>query len=100
MASDGYVFLSHSSADGRAARQLAEVLRRNGFNVWLDEDSLEPGDRWMKSLEEAVEGASAMVVLVGRLGVQRWVDREVREGLVRSTQEPGGGLLAVLRTGL
>jgi hypothetical protein len=95
MASDSYVFLSHSSADGQAARRLAETLRSNGFKVWLDEDDLAPGDRWMERLEKAVQGAAAMVVLVGRVGVQRWVDREVRLGLVRSTQEAGSGPKAV-----
>ena len=44
----------------------------------------------MEALESAIGGASAMVVYIGRLGVEAWVDREVqvRFGLVRNTQNP------------
>ena len=65
-----------------------ETLRANGLDVWFDQDSLDPGDRWMTSLESAIEQSSAMIVHVGRLGVQTWVDREVRLGLERNTQNP------------
>jgi hypothetical protein len=62
-----------------------EILRRNGLEVWFDKDNLQPGDPWMATLEEAIAHASAMIVYVGRLGIQSWVDREVRFGLVRNT---------------
>jgi formylglycine-generating enzyme required for sulfatase activity len=96
---DGYIFLSHSSADKPAARQFAQALRRNGLEVWFDEDSFEPGDRWMATLEQAIQKASAMIVYVGRLGAQKWVDREVRFGLVRNTLDPAFRLIPVLSEG-
>jgi hypothetical protein len=81
----GHIFLSHAGADTQAARQFAEILRRNGLNVWFDKDNLQPGDPWMATLEEAISQASAMIVYIGSGGVQAWVDREVRFGLVRNT---------------
>jgi WD40 repeat protein len=81
----GHVFLSHAGADTQAARQFAEILRRNGIEVWFDKDNLQPGDNWMAALEEAIARASAMIVYVGSSGIQAWVDREVRFGLVRNT---------------
>src|SRR6202158_5493139 len=81
----GHIFLSHAGADTQAARQLAEVLRRNGLDVWFDKDNLQPGDPWMATLEEAISDASAMIVYIGGLGIQAWVDREVRFGLLRNT---------------
>jgi WD40 repeat protein/energy-coupling factor transporter ATP-binding protein EcfA2 len=96
----GHVFLSHAGADTQAAREFAEVLRQNGLAVWLDRDSLLPGERWMEQCEEAIRGASAMIVYVGRRGVQNWVDREVRLGLERNTQDPRGfHLIPVLGEG-
>src|SRR5215467_2307312 len=82
-----HIFLSHAGADTSAARQLAEMLRRHGLDVWFDKDNLQPGDRWMEILEEAISNASAMIVYIGSLGIQAWVDREVRFGLVRNTQD-------------
>src|SRR5688572_4493050 len=82
------VFLSHAGADIAAARNFAEILRRSGIDVWFDHDSLQPGDEWMKALERAIQSSSAMIVYVGRLGVQHWVDREVRLGLELNTRDP------------
>jgi hypothetical protein len=65
-----------------------EILRRNGLDVWFDRDSLQPGDPWMATLEKSISDASAMIVYIGSLGIQAWVDREVRFGLVRNTHDP------------
>ena len=81
----GHIFLSHSGADTQAARHLAEILRRNALEVWFDQDNIHPGDRWQSTLEEAITQASAMLVYIGASGIQTWVDREVRFGLVRNT---------------
>ena len=83
------VFLSHAGADRQAARQLAEILRSSGLKVWFDEDCLQPGDSWIAELEKAIELASAMIVYIGKHGMQAWVDREVRYGLVRNTETKG-----------
>ena len=69
------VFLSHAELDKHAAREFAEKLRRNDIAVWFDQDDLQPGDPWMATLEKAIRECSAMIVYVGRLGVQSWVDR-------------------------
>lgn len=82
------VFLSHAGADTAEAREFAELLRRNGIDVWFDKDSLRPADRWMEVLEQEIARSSAMVVYVGQLGVQYWVDREVRYGLELNTSNP------------
>jgi hypothetical protein len=63
----GHIFLSHAGADTQAACQFAAILRRNGLDVWFDKDSLQPGDAWMATLEEAISHASAMIVYIGRL---------------------------------
>jgi hypothetical protein len=84
--SSGHIFLSHAGADTRAAREFADILRRNGLDVWFDKDNLQPGDNWQVALEDAISRASAMIVYIGSLDIQTWVDREVRFGLVRNTR--------------
>jgi hypothetical protein len=83
-----HIFLSHAGVDTQAASEVAELLRLNGMEVWLDKHNLHGGERWMATVEDAIQTASAMLVYVGRLGVQMWVDREVRSGLIRNTQTP------------
>lgn len=84
----GHVFLSHARADTKSARDVVEHLRRSGIDVWFDDDRLRPGDNWMASIESAILSASAMIVYIGTLGVQKWVDREVRLALQRNTLNP------------
>ena len=40
------MFLCHFSGDKPAVRMLARRLEKDGFNPWLDEDKLMPGERW------------------------------------------------------
>jgi nucleotide-binding universal stress UspA family protein len=79
------VFLSHNSRDKPAVRELAAALRARGLSVWLDEDSLLPGEPWQKTLEEVLERAGAGAVLVGRDGLGPWEDFEER-GLYQNLQ--------------
>lgn len=55
--------------DTQSAKQFAEILLRNGFDVWFDKDDLQPGERWLETVESAIQGASSMIVYIGRLGV-------------------------------
>jgi hypothetical protein len=40
------IFLCHSSGDKIAVRKLYHRLRADGFNPWLDEEDLIPGQDW------------------------------------------------------
>lgn len=79
------IFLSYSRTDKEAAKTLRERLEQAGFSVFRDEESIRIGDNWLKSLQDAVQGCAAFVLLVGRDGVQqqRWVGAEVEVALSR-----------------
>ena len=36
------------------AKQLYNDLKRYGFDVWLDTESLLPGDRWKDKIQEVI----------------------------------------------
>ncbi|MCY2990893.1 MAG: toll/interleukin-1 receptor domain-containing protein [Planctomycetota bacterium] len=72
------IFLSHSSKDKPAVRQLGEELRRRGMTVWLDEWELVPGRPWQESLEEIIKTAESAAVLVGKDGLGPWENPEMR----------------------
>lgn len=93
------LFLSHAGEDASVVRELAHRIRESGYQVWLDVEELKPGDRWMKTLEEALARASAFAVYVGRSGIRRWVDREVRAALDRATTDPSFRVLPILGPG-
>src|SRR4051812_22715483 len=49
------VFIIYAREDEVAARKLATELRQNGFNTWFDQDELEPGEIWQKTILKALE---------------------------------------------
>ena len=58
------VFISHTAADADLARELAEQLAEQGYDVWRPEVDVLPGDNiWLKT-GEALEQSNAMVVLM------------------------------------
>ncbi len=56
------VFLSHSSQDKAAVRDLAERLRADGLRVWLDEWELKPGDSVPKKIDDGLEASRVLVL--------------------------------------
>lgn len=57
------IFLSHAQADAALARALAKGLREEGFDVWLAEDEIFPGDNWAERVSQALNECDAMVAL-------------------------------------
>ncbi len=58
------VFISYAHADRRAAQQLAEGLRAESLEVWIDTEAVEPGENWQRQVADALDRSDAMVVLL------------------------------------
>src|SRR5215213_11208723 len=57
-----YVFVSYARADEKAARAIIRILDDAGFKVWWD-DLIAGGERFGSQINDALEGAKAVVVL-------------------------------------
>lgn len=56
------VFLSHSSKDKPAVRELAARLKKDGVRVWLDEEQIKPGDSIPAKIEEGLERSRVLLL--------------------------------------
>jgi len=71
------VFISHSSADKPAVRELAQRLRVDGLRVWLDEWVIKPGDMIGLRIEEGLERSRTLVlVMSANAFASEWVTLE------------------------
>lgn len=71
------VFLSHSSADKKAVRRLAQDLEAAGIVVWLDEREIGIGDSISQSIQEGIARADYVAVWLTERSVgSEWVRRE------------------------
>jgi len=77
--STDYVFMSYSRRDDTVMRRIVAFLREQGIKVWVDNEKLIPGTPvWEKEIEKAVQGASAVVVVLSPDSKDsEWVRREI-----------------------
>ncbi len=94
------MFLSHAGEDASIAKELARLLGHSPeLEVWLDVERLQPGERWMVEIEGALQQSSAFLIYVGRAGVVRWVDLEMRVALDRAAKNPEYVIVPLLGPG-
>jgi adenylate cyclase len=58
------IFLSYSRNDSAKALALAEELRTNGMDVWIDQYGIEGATSWSKEIAEAIQTCHTMVLLL------------------------------------
>ena len=85
------VFLSHSSKDKPAARELAGRLNADGLNVWLDEWVVKPGGSNSLAIQHGLESSRTLVLImsehsVGKTASSEWPILERQTALFR---DPG-----------
>lgn len=80
----GKVFISHSSADKPFVRRLSNAIEASGYQTWLDEKELVPGDPLAKRISEAIDRARVVLVVVSSSSIaSRWLAFELNHATDR-----------------
>lgn len=84
------VFVCHSSSDKAAVRSLSGRLRKDGFDPWLDEEALLPGQDWQEEIPQAIRACDAVLVCLSRSSVNKegYLQKELREALSVAEEKP------------
>jgi WD40 repeat protein len=81
------VFLSHATPDKPVVEELAKLLKKRGFEPWLDKWNLIPGDPWQEAIEKALEECTACAVFLGPSGTGPWQNEEMRAAIDRRVSD-------------
>lgn len=82
------IFISYSHQDKAFVDKLAIQLVRRNVNVWVDRWELSVGDSLLDKVQEAVDGASALLVVLSKASVvSEWCKKELSAGLLRELEE-------------
>ena len=86
------IFLCHAREDKPQVREVYQRLKALGFEPWLDEEEILPGQDWDYEIETALEESDFVIVFpsersVGKMG---YVQREFRRAMYRSEEMPEG----------
>ncbi len=73
----GQVFISYARADSSPVRNMVELIRGWGFNVWYD-DSISGSEHFNASIQRAIEDCYLLLVCLSEASVMSdWVVKEV-----------------------
>jgi hypothetical protein len=86
------VFLCHSSGDKERVRQLCHQLMADGFDCWLDEERLLPGQNWEYEINRAISKSKFVLACLSRNSVTKtgFVQKELRTALDAADRQPEG----------
>lgn len=91
------IFISYSHQNKEFVDQLARQLVVNQVNVWLDRWELSIGDSLIEKVQEAADGASALLVILSAASVEsEWCKKELSGGLLRELEEKRVVVMPVL----
>jgi hypothetical protein len=91
------VFLCHASADKQTVRGLYKTLREDGFDPWLDEEDLVPGQDWRVEIPQAVHNADVVLVCLSThsIGKEGYVQKEIKFALDTADEKPEGTIFII-----
>jgi len=84
------VFLCHSSNDKVAVRSLYTKLRKDGFEPWLDEEDIDPGQNWEIEIPRAVRKSHVVIVCLSKGSINQagYVQKEIKFALDKADELP------------
>ncbi len=91
------IFLCHSSGDKAAVRDLYYRLSVEGFNPWLDEENLLPGQDWQQEIPKAVHDSDVVIVCLSRSAINKagYVQKEIKYALDIADEKPDGTIFLI-----
>src|SRR4029450_10548973 len=87
------IFLCHASEDKVQVREVYHRLRAiDGFEPWLDEEGLLPGQEWAREIPRALQTSDFILIFFSRSSVAKrgYVQREMKLALDAWQELPEG----------
>jgi hypothetical protein len=91
------IFLCHSSGDKQVIRELFRRLRDDGFDPWLDEENLLPGQNWEQVIASVVRAVDVVTVCLSRESINKkgFVQKEIKFALDVADEQPDGTIFLI-----
>jgi hypothetical protein len=86
------IFLCHAKEDKPAARHLYNLLKKDHYSPWLDEEDLLPGQEWNIEIPKAVRNADVVLILLSSNSVTKhgYIQREIKVAIDAAEEYPEG----------
>ncbi|NVO10748.1 MAG: TIR domain-containing protein [Bacteroidales bacterium] len=71
------LFLSYNSKNRTIVEGIADSLKKNGFEIFFDKESIGAGDIWAQKIQTGIESSNATLVFIGEEGIGAWQNKEI-----------------------
>lgn len=90
-------FLCHSSGDKLAVKKLYALLGSRGYQPWLDEVDLLPGQDWEAEIKKAVRDCHVVIVCLSNSSITKagFVQKEIKFALDVADEQPEGRIYII-----
>jgi formylglycine-generating enzyme required for sulfatase activity len=90
-------FLCHSSGDKPAVRELYQHLLADGFQPWLDEEDILPGEDWDETIRKAVRQSDVVIVCLSGTSINKtgYIQKEIKFALDVADMQPEGKIFII-----
>jgi hypothetical protein len=77
------LFLAYSHGDSQKVRDVYSILKTNGFDPWLDEMNLLPGQQWKPEIRRAIRGSDLVLLCISSSSVNKkgYFQKELRDAV-------------------
>jgi len=91
------VFLCHASEDKQTIRELYKKLINDGFDPWLDEEKILPGQEWQREITSALHESDIVLVCLSTTSVSKtgYVQKEIKDVLDLADLQPEGTIFLI-----
>jgi hypothetical protein len=91
------IFLCHASEDKSIVRDLYKQLRDRGFNPWLDEKDILPGQEWEREILNAIRSSDFCLVCLSKNAVKKrgFFQKEIKFILEVMDEIPEGSIYLI-----
>ena len=91
------VFICHSSQDHEFVIKLAEKLKNDSVDVWIDDWEIQIGDSITEKINEGLEDSSFFIIVFSENSINsQWVKRELNATLMTQITKRDIKILPVL----
>jgi hypothetical protein len=91
------IFLAHATEDKPQARKLYFLLKEKGYQPWLDEEDLIPGQLWREEIPKAIQKSDIFIACLSKNSIRKqgYIQREFRMAINKFLEMPAGSIFLI-----
>ncbi len=84
MIQPAHLFISYAREDQTFALRLAGALKKRGYRIWIDQNSIRGGLPWQQSIADGIDNSKIVLWIVSPRSItSEWVEAEIKMALER-----------------